>query len=227
MNSTSSSETYAQRVGFSERLNHALDLNGVPPKGKGRQIKVADMFGVSQRGAGKWLEAEVYPDLARIAIIANRLNVNVEWLAYGTGPINKQAIPDESVRAGWQKAPLINWEEVLDLKNYKPSSDTKWIWTDVECGPKTYAIKVMDTSMEPRYEPGSILIVDPERAPTHQRMVIVRWKKTNTATCTQLLVDGPNRYLKPHNPSYATTLIDEKNPQVEFCGTIREVFMKY
>lgn len=72
-----------------------------------------------------------------------------------------------------------------------------------------------------------ILIVDPERAPAHQRMVIVKWKKTNTATCTQLLIDGQNRYLKPHNPSYSITLINEADPEIEFLGVIREVFMKY
>ncbi|MBY0544401.1 MAG: hypothetical protein K2Q14_02510 [Gammaproteobacteria bacterium] len=227
MNASSVSNIHSPKEGFAERLNHALDLNSIPPKGKGRQVILAKMFGVSQRGAGKWLEAEVYPDIQKIAVIANGLNVNVEWLAYGTGPINQQALPDISVGTGWKKVPLITWDTVVHLADYTPSIDTKWVWTDVECGPKTYAITVIDDSMEPRYEPGSILIVDPEREPSHQRMVIVRWKKTNTATCTQFLVDGPNRYLRPHNPQYSTTLINENDPQVDFYGIIREVFMKY
>ena len=82
-----------QKTKFADRLNHALDLNNIPPKGKGRQVIVAKMFGVSQKGASKWLEGTTYPDLQRIAVIAKRLNVNVEWLAYGTGTINIESIP--------------------------------------------------------------------------------------------------------------------------------------
>lgn len=226
MNFSPTYSTNTQRE-FANRLNHALDLAGIPPKGKGRQVVVAKMFGMSQRGVGKWLEAEVYPEFQKIAVIANRLSVNVEWLAYGIGAINQQTTPGPSVKAGWKKVPLINWETIPKLASYTPAPDTEWIWTDVECGSRTYAITVVDNSMEPRYEPGSILIVDPERIPTHQSMVIVYWKKTNIATCTQLLIDGENRYLRPHNPQYATTLITEDEPQIEFCGTIREVFMKY
>ena len=38
-----------EKLLFAERLNHALDIFGIPPKGKGRQITVAKMFAVSQK----------------------------------------------------------------------------------------------------------------------------------------------------------------------------------
>ena len=81
------------KIAFSKRLDHALDLYGVPPKGKGRQVTVGKMFGVSQKAANKWLEGISLPDTMRIAVIAEKLNVNVEWLTYGVGPINTESLP--------------------------------------------------------------------------------------------------------------------------------------
>ena len=44
------------------------------------------MFGVSQKGARKWLEGEAIPATARLGGIATKLSVNFEWLMSGTGP---------------------------------------------------------------------------------------------------------------------------------------------
>lgn len=94
---------------FAVRLNEALDDIGVPPKGKGRQVVVAGMFGVSQKGARKWLEAEGMPDTKRIPEMARKLGVMSEWLLSGRLPKKPEttATPEElllaSLRAaGWQ-----------------------------------------------------------------------------------------------------------------------------
>jgi transcriptional regulator with XRE-family HTH domain len=70
---------------FSARLNAALDDIGVPQKGKGRQLAVAKLFGVSQKGARKWLEGEAVPGRARLAAICERANVSPDWLLTGRG----------------------------------------------------------------------------------------------------------------------------------------------
>ena len=62
-----------------------MDRAGVPPKGKGRQVIVGKMFGVSQKGARKWLEGEAIPDTKRIPEIAKKLGVRGEWLLTGMG----------------------------------------------------------------------------------------------------------------------------------------------
>lgn len=55
------------------------------------------MFGVSQKGASKWLEGLSFPDTKRIAAIAARLQVNVEWLMAGKEPISAMT---ESAKIG-------------------------------------------------------------------------------------------------------------------------------
>lgn len=214
------------KIAFSKRLDHALDLYGVPPKGKGRQVTLGKMFGVSQKAANKWLEGISLPDTMRIAVIADLLKVNVEWLTYGTGPINSEPLPGKD-GSRWRRVPLITWEQAGRFEKFNLNTAEQWTWSDVESGPRTYALVVKDDSMQPRYEPGATLIIDYDHAPKHRSIVIFRWKKTGDVSCAQLLIDGPNRYLKPHNPDYDTLMVDEKKSQVILCGTARQIFMTY
>ena len=215
-----------ERKAFAKRLDHALDLSGVPPKGKGRQVQLGKMFGVSQKAASKWLEGVSLPDTMRIAEIAEKLKVNVEWLTYGKGPINIEPLPGTG-DSRWKRIPMITWGQAGKAGKFETKKAKEWTWTDVECGPNTFALVVQDDSMMPRYEPGATVIFDPEHEPKHRSIVVYRWKKTKEVGCAQLLIDGPNRYLKPHNPDFNALLIDEKSPQIEFCGTARQIFMTY
>lgn len=70
---------------FAGRLNELCDDHGLPPKGKGRQVDVARMFDVSQKGARKWLEGEGLPTLEKTIEIAQRFGVQTEWLLTGRG----------------------------------------------------------------------------------------------------------------------------------------------
>ncbi len=95
---------------FADRLNDALETSGlgVPPKGEGRQTFVARMFGVSQKGARKWLEAEGFPTLETAIQIARKLNISLEWLMTGRGP--KRIMDHENIELArmielWFKMP--------------------------------------------------------------------------------------------------------------------------
>ena len=70
---------------FATRFNEVCDDMKVPPKGKNRQAKVAQIFKVSQKGARKWLEGEGLPTLTRCVEIAKWGNVGLEWLVCGRG----------------------------------------------------------------------------------------------------------------------------------------------
>jgi SOS-response transcriptional repressor LexA len=150
----------------------------------------------------------------------------VEWLTYGTGPINTESIPG-SGESRWKRVPVISWEQAGDFEKLDLKTIEKWIWSDVETGPRTYALFIADDSMAPRYEPGTTVIIDYDHPPQHRNIAFFRWNKTQKVSCAQLLVDGPYRYLKPHNTDFETHLIDEGNPQITFCGTARQIFMTY
>ena len=150
-----------EKLLFAERLNHALDIFGIPPKGKGRQITVAKMFAVSQKGASKWLEGQSFPETERLSIIAKRLNVNFEWLVTGKGHINIESIPSPS-NYSMKRIPLLDWKDASYWKKISFGENTKWAWADADIGPLAFSLQMIDNSMLPRYEVGDILVIDPE-----------------------------------------------------------------
>lgn len=73
------------RSQFSKRLNELCDEKGLPPKGQGRQLAVARLFGVSQKGARKWLEGEAMPETSRMPKFTAIFDCNIDWLLAGRG----------------------------------------------------------------------------------------------------------------------------------------------
>lgn len=74
------------RQAFSAKLNALLDYVGFPKKGDGRQKALANDFGVSQKGARKWLEAESLPTTARLGKIVKKYEktgVTTDWFLSG------------------------------------------------------------------------------------------------------------------------------------------------
>lgn len=87
--------TIDEKQAFSARLNLVLDEEGLPPKGRGRQNKLASDWDLSQKGVRKWLEGEGIPETTRLIEMAKRYRVSFEWLATGRDPITLQ--PSQSV----------------------------------------------------------------------------------------------------------------------------------
>lgn len=103
--------THDERLAFAARLNEALDDYGTPPKGQGRQGTVGKLFGVSQKGARKWLEGEAMPDTKRLPDMARMLRVRWEWLMAGAGP--KHELP--AIAHPPPGSAIAVWDEVGDL----------------------------------------------------------------------------------------------------------------
>ncbi len=75
----------ASKTDFAARLNQLCSEHGLPEKFDGRQVQLAQIFKVSQKGARKWLEGEGMPTLERSIEIARHFGVHTEWLLSGRG----------------------------------------------------------------------------------------------------------------------------------------------
>ncbi|WP_367154676.1 helix-turn-helix transcriptional regulator [Methylomonas sp. HYX-M1] len=90
------------KEGFSERLNAVLDAAGIPKIGDGRQGVLAEMFGVSDKGARKWIQAESIPRHGIIKKIVEKFRetgVTYEWLMSGDpklSPFKKSLTPENN-----------------------------------------------------------------------------------------------------------------------------------
>jgi SOS-response transcriptional repressor LexA len=77
--------------------------------------------------------------------------------------------------------------------------------------------------MMPRYEPGSLLIVDPDY-PLHHKNKVIFLIGGKAPTCKQLIIDTPKFYLKSHAEGYSPIELGKGDV---YCGSIRQVFMDY
>lgn len=152
---------------FTQRFNTALDRHSHIPQGHGRGQAVASLFGITRATAGKWLNGEGLPELWRLPLLAQLLNVDVNELVGGsTNPMtiddryecinmHLQDSPDEVaplflqpsslVSAGLTPGCLLMQVNTNDMVGYVSAGDmvlynpgVKWIST----GTDVYVFKV-------------------------------------------------------------------------------------
>ncbi|MEW5250585.1 LexA family protein [Microbulbifer sp. 2201CG32-9] len=109
------------------------------------------------------------------------------------------------------RVPLISWvqagdwEEIVD--NFRPGEADEWRETSARVGPHAFALRVKGDSMTAptgiSIPEGSVVIVDPDADYSSGSIVIAKLVDTQEATLKRLVIDGPNKYLKPLNPAYA------------------------
>lgn len=82
------------RKEFAARLNAALDELPGCPKGHGRQKFLGILFNVTSKGARQWLKGTTMPITSGWVAMANDLNVRLEWLFFGLGPMRQTGSPE-------------------------------------------------------------------------------------------------------------------------------------
>jgi hypothetical protein len=111
---------------FSIRFNYILDKAGIPPKGRGRQGVLAKMFGVSDKGARKWIEAESIPRFAMLTQIVLKFKatgVTIEWLLTGNPSYSPELYLDPAKQSNLASCPVTeasNVWPVLSDNRYIP-----------------------------------------------------------------------------------------------------------
>lgn len=73
---------------------------------------------------------------------------------------------------------------------------------DIEVNQHTFAIKMLDASMEPLFPKNTLLIIDPHKEATDRCYILVKTKEYPEPILRQLLIDGKNRYIKPLSPDF-------------------------
>ncbi|AMO55650.1 LexA family protein [Endozoicomonas montiporae] len=220
-----------ERADFAKRLNQALDKINFPVKGKGRQLELAKMFGISQHAARKWLEGESMPNTKRLPELAGRLQVTTEWLLSGrdlgpskTGNLSTVGINFEIAHS----VPIISWVQAGAFCD----SGGPWVVEDEttqhvahfgKLSASGFALEVRGDSMvnphagQVSFLPGSFVIIEPAKEASPGNYVVVRLPGTNEVTLKQLVSDAGELYLKPLNPQYSTQKFPKDG---HVCGVV-------
>ncbi|MCD6006872.1 XRE family transcriptional regulator [Halomonas sp. IOP_31] len=190
------------------------------------QTELGRMVGVKQATISD-LEKGASRSSAYLVQIARACNVSTDWLATGKGEMIELQEPIATYTSGevapgpamLSQVPEISWVQAgsfteICFVDLDPES-TNWYPRPPNCGPNTYALKVVGESMLDKYPPGRIIFVDPDVPAESGDDVIAIMTETGEATFKQYLEEpGVGRMLKARNPAW-------KDPYVTINGNCR------
>lgn len=205
---------------FAKRINKAMDDKNYPLRGRARVL--SREFGVSDKGAGKWLKGEAIPETSKIPLLADFLGVSAEWLLNGTGDassLNSQSEIFGNVRPigkTLREIPLLDYVQagLFHEVGYDGINPLGTSWTTYksprpEC---VFSLEVEGNSMSPEFKPGDEIVVDGSLEAKPGSFVIAQETQHGQARTTfkKYRVIGVNEFgvdvieLVPLNPDYPT-----------------------
>lgn len=210
---------------LSERIKIAMEAAGVS------QVDLARACGVKPPSVHGWLSGKAkFLRGENLLQAARALNVSQDWLATGEGSMQPSASEgprasasrfDENVvrvPMGTRPIPVISSVQAGALRDmdapYEPGDGYAIIYTDdMALSRWTFSLEVEGESMLPRFQPGDLLIVDPELSPNPGNFVVAR-NGTNQATFKKYRPRGVDEHgnmvfeLVPLNEDYPTLRSD-------------------
>lgn len=95
--------------------------------------------------------------------------------------------------------PIVGWSQINELEEARQHNE-KYIVALGNFSEGAFATVMPDSSMEPFFRCGTLLIVDPDHPAKDRSYVLAHLKENQLFIFRQLLIDGDDRYLKPLNP---------------------------
>ncbi|MCX2780401.1 LexA family protein [Microbulbifer thermotolerans] len=184
------------------------------------QQQLADRIGITKSAVSQ-VELGMSKGLSHTSLVraCRVLNLSPEWLSEGIGEMHASQQNNNNVSPGPEirrSVPLISWvqagewSEVIDM--HQPGLADEWRETTANVGPRAFALRVQGDSMTSpsglSIPEGSVVIVDPDAVYNNGSIVVAKLEDTQEATLKRLVIDGPNKYLKPLNPAYSVIPIN-------------------
>ncbi len=191
------------------------------------QTALAKKSGVAQSTIGRILRGEVNPQSGNLERIAKAFSVSLAKLAemgQEYGPPGEPTDDLKSVETSARVA-LISWVQASSfadaLDNPQPADGEEWMPRPKHSGARTFALRVRGESMEPGYQHGDFIFVDPDVAPEHGKDVVARLGDRNEVVFKRLVVEGELEYLKPANPGWPDKIIEiSSHPGTRIVGVV-------
>lgn len=196
-------------------LKTLMSINNISP------TQLARKTGVGQPVIFRIATGETdNPKLATLRPIANYFDKSISQL------VGDEPLLSEQIFKNVTRVPLITLSEASNWQQHHAdkSDSTTYVICDCDVSEGSFAVTVEDITMAPQFQPGSLLIIDPNKPAKDRDFVIAHHAGHKTATFKQLLVDGEFQYLKPINPDFRTSPITEEH---RIIGTVRRARTDY
>lgn len=151
------------------------------------------------------------------------------WDHYARAERQRRHHHSESPTAAPGRLPMLSWSQAGAAP--EPAAGTQvapmvetWLIFPFVAASQLYVLRVSGDSMynpvaSKSYQEGDYLIVDPQRNPADQAIVVVRAMLAEQATFRQMLIRDGQRYLLALNPQWPNRLVEVTN-QHRLCGVV-------
>jgi SOS-response transcriptional repressor LexA len=172
--------------------------------------QVADKFGISREAVSQWESQTRWslPSTEKLPILAELYKTSIESLFTG---LSEEPSNVEPASPPAYKVPIISWvraghfDTLLDQRNVEEV--TEWIYLDKQPGPRGFALRVRGPSMEPRFQDGDFIVVDPD-VPWEEGNFVVLGNGNDEATFKQIVQVDNEWWARPLNPQFAAKKMD-------------------
>ncbi len=150
------------------------------------------------------------PKVGSLSPIAKFLNVTISQLV-GDDPLPKDRFKGSHnpYYRSWTKLPLLSWEQAAHWPRRVYSEVQSYISTEAVVSENAFAVRVEDSTMAPRFPEATILVFDPEIKAQDKDFVAIHIEGHQKMQFKQMLLDGPDLYLKPINVDFQTNRVDK------------------
>lgn len=197
---------------FREALNSLLKKQG-----HGSQARLADSVRISRSVLNDIVKGRTGGPEELREKLAQELGFTYEGmislgrkLTGGDDPKSAKITPDNIEIPGKlvRQIPIISWVQAGDWKEAVEEVATDYVFTDLP-NQNMFALQVQGDSMEPKFNDGDIIIIDPDAECEHDAYVVVM-NGEGEATFKQLKIYKGVYVLHPLNDKYSEKIVDSK-----------------
>lgn len=139
------------------------------------------------------------PNVDTLRPIANYFRITINQLVGDT------PLPSRDARHNLRRGlviPVIQWHEASAWRSLHENYPTQQTtYAEIATSPHAYGLVIKDTTMEPRFTAGSVIIVDPDLIPQDRDLAIIQIGEAEPVF-KQILFDGKETYLKSLNTDF-------------------------
>lgn len=191
------------------------------------QERLAYLVGITRVGITKIeLDQTKNARANTLLAIARALHCDPEWLLTGKASKLSNKKTNTNIEAGpiiHQYVPEINWVQAGDWTiTEDDTGDGPMHPCPVKCSNLTFALRIKGDSMEPRFEEGDLIFIDPEQLdPSSGKFIVAQMEGNSEATFKQLQITDGQKMLKALNPDYPPDMRYVKiNGNCRIVGTV-------
>ena len=161
--------------------------------------------------------------------IADFFSISVDELTGEASPLDdsNEKITNNSLKT-IHYLPIIPWEKLQDVQIDKNMIEN--IPFAGIISKESFASKLNDSSMEPLFPRGSMLLFDPNKPFKDRSFVLVQLQEATVPVFRQLIIDLDQKYLKPLNPdlnAFKMRLLGENDNIIATLVEARQTYTEY